>query len=336
VDGDGGSGIAAFDYELDGADFVRAGVGDVVHIESEGVHQLTVRPIDWAGRVGAPVTNTIRIDATAPVPNCPSADGNWHGDNVVVSCTILDATSGVNGPTTLTLSTDVADGTEAVAATTDSAEVCDVAGNCTIVGPIGGHRIDRRPPTITITEPADGATLVLGAPLTASFECTDGGSGIATCTATTENGRPLDTSRVGTYELTVDATDGVGHATSARVSYTVNWDFSGFLAPVNTPPTVNTVKAGRTIPVKFSLAGNQGLAVLAEPPSSQQISCDRTVAVDGIEETVSASTNGLTYDASTDTYTYTWKTARSWEGTCRQFTLELADGTAHQAAFQFT
>lgn len=186
-----------------------------------------------------------------------------------------------------------------------------------------------------MAEPADGATIVLGTPLTASFQCADGGSGIASCTGTTGTGQSLGTSRIGSHELKVDATDNVGHTTSTRVTYTVRWNFSGFLAPVDAPPTINAVKAGRTIPIKFSLDGDQGLSVLAGAPTSQQISCDRTVTVDGIEETVSSSASGLTYDPSTDTYTYTWKTARSWEGTCRQLVLKLADGTAHHATFQF-
>ncbi len=334
-DGAGGSGIAAFEYELDGGGFVRAGVGDVVRVSANGTHQLVVRPIDWAGRAGTALTTTVRIDATAPMPTCDSPDGTWHADNVTVNCTIADGDSGVVGETVFALSTAVADGHETASAATNTRQVCDVAGNCTTVGPIGGHQVDRRQPTIAVVEPADGATIILGTPITASFQCADGGSGIASCTGTTANGQPLDTSRIGSHELGVDASDNVGHTTSTQVAYTVRWDFSGFLAPVDASPTVNAVKAGRTIPVKFSLDGDQGLAVLAGAPTSQQISCDRTVTVDGIEETVSSSVSGLTYDAATDTYTDTWKTARSWEGTCRQLVLKLADGTAHHATFQF-
>ena len=41
------------------------------------------------------------------------------------------------------------------------------------------------------------------------------------------------------------------------------WGFSGFMAPVDSPPTVNTVKAGAAVPVKFSVNGDRGLDIFA-------------------------------------------------------------------------
>ncbi|MFD3534890.1 PxKF domain-containing protein [Streptomyces sp. NPDC058664] len=110
--------------------------------------------------------------------------------------------------------------------------------------------------------------------------------------------------------------------------------FTGFHAPVHNAPAVNSVNAGRSIPVKFSLGGDKGLDVLADgSPSSQQTACDGT-ATDPVD-TGAVSTSGLTYDAATDTYTYVWKTDRAWAGTCRTFHLELSDGTDRVAHFQF-
>ncbi|MFC8588689.1 PxKF domain-containing protein [Streptomyces sp. NPDC057217] len=110
--------------------------------------------------------------------------------------------------------------------------------------------------------------------------------------------------------------------------------FTGFHAPVHNAPAVNSVNAGRSIPVKFSLSGDKGLDVLADgSPSSRQTACDGTAA-DPVD-TGAVSTSGLTYDAATDTYTYVWKTDRAWAGTCRTFHLELNDGTDHTAHFQF-
>src|SRR6185503_11562768 len=52
----------------------------------------------------------------------------------------------------------------------------------------------------------------------------------------------------------------------------------GFFSPVDNPPTLNVVKAGAAIPVKFSLGGNQGLGVMAAGyPSSKAIACDSSV-----------------------------------------------------------
>jgi hypothetical protein len=113
-----------------------------------------------------------------------------------------------------------------------------------------------------------------------------------------------------------------------------NW--AGFFEPVANLPVQNQVKAGRAIPVKFSLDGNRGLDILAVgSPASQEIVCDGSAPIDDIEATVTAGKSGLSYDAVSDQYTYSWKTEKAWSGTCRQLVLTLADGTEHKANFMF-
>ena len=115
------------------------------------------------------------------------------------------------------------------------------------------------------------------------------------------------------------------------------FNFSGFLQPVDNLPALNQVKAGQAIPVKFRLGGNQGLNILASgSPSSAQIACDASAVLDAIEQTVTAGGSSLTYDATTDTYTYVWKTDKSWANTCRQLRVTLTDGTMHEAHFKFS
>ena len=53
--------------------------------------------------------------------------------------------------------------------------------------------------------------------------------------------------------------------------------------------------------------------------------------IDPIEETVTASCSSLQYDAGADRYTYVWKTAKTWKGSCRERSIELADGSLHVA-----
>jgi len=114
------------------------------------------------------------------------------------------------------------------------------------------------------------------------------------------------------------------------------FNFSGFFQPVDNLPTLNAVKAGQAIPVKFSLNGDQGLDIFAAGyPKSQYIACDSTAALDGIEVTLTAGSSSLSYDPSTDTYTYVWKTDKAWANTCRQLVVKLNDGTYHQANFKF-
>jgi hypothetical protein len=114
------------------------------------------------------------------------------------------------------------------------------------------------------------------------------------------------------------------------------YKFTGFFQPVDNLPTVNTVNAGRAVPVKFSLGGNQGLNILAAGyPLTTQIACNTLATLDQIEQTVTAGSSGLSYDATSDQYTYVWKTDKSWAGSCRQLTVKLNDGTSHQANFEF-
>lgn len=115
-----------------------------------------------------------------------------------------------------------------------------------------------------------------------------------------------------------------------------SYTFGGFLAPVEARPTLNAMKAGAAVPVKFSLGGDQGLAIFASGyPKSQSIACDSTADVDPIEQTVTAGGSSLTYDPVTDTYSYVWKTDKAWKGTCRQLVLGFADGSFQRATFLF-
>jgi hypothetical protein len=122
---------------------------------------------------------------------------------------------------------------------------------------------------------------------------------------------------------------------SATLTSTL-YTFAGFFQPVDNLPTLNSAKAGSAIPVKFSLSGDQGLDIFDTGyPKSEQIACDSTANVDGIEATVSAGSSSLSYHFSIDTYTYVWKTEKGWAGTCRQLVVKLTDGTYHRANFKF-
>lgn len=190
-------------------------------------------------------------------------------------------------------------------------------------------------PTVTITTPANGATYTQGQVVSAVYTCVDelGGSGLASCIADLS---PIDTSTVGTHSFTVTGTDNAGNSGMVTNSYTVTYCFDGLFSPVDNLPVLNSVSAGRAIPVKFSLCGDQGLAIFAAGyPRSHQILCDSSAPVDGVEETLSAGSSSLSYDAVSDRYSYVWKTDKSWAGTCRQLALQLADGTFQHANFKF-
>ena len=140
----------------------------------------------------------------------------------------------------------------------------------------------------------------------------------------------------GTTVVNCSATD--AHNNTATGSFTVSVVYGwGFFPPVDNLPTVNTVKAGSAIPVKFRLSGNQGLNIFKSgSPASASYTCSGTAPTDAIEQTGTASASGLSYDATTDQYTYVWKTDKAWAGSCRALVVKLADNTTKTANFQFT
>ena len=54
-----------------------------------------------------------------------------------------------------------------------------------------------------------------------------------------------------------------GNFSVDEATVSVLYNFSGFFQPVDNLPTLNAVKAGQAIPVKFSLNGDQGLSIFA-------------------------------------------------------------------------
>jgi hypothetical protein len=99
---------------------------------------------------------------------------------------------------------------------------------------------------------------------------------------------------------------------------------------------VNSENAGRAIPVNFSLGTYQGLGVIVPGyPTLTQVDCKSQAPVGRAIQTTTAGNSGLSYDASSNTYTYVWKTDKNLGGTCQLITLLLVDGSDHLAFFQF-
>jgi hypothetical protein len=123
--------------------------------------------------------------------------------------------------------------------------------------------------------------------------------------------------------------------TSFSFASAPTFSFTGFFPPVLNPPAVNSVEAGRAVPVKFSLGGDQGLDIFqVESPSSISCVCPAG-PTNLVEPTTTASTSGLQYDPISQTYIYVWKTERAWAQSCRQLTLGFKYGTTRTALFSF-
>jgi hypothetical protein len=82
--------------------------------------------------------------------------------------------------------------------------------------------VDKKAPAIVITRPAS-ANYTIGEVVLASYACSDGGSSVKTCLGTAATGAPIETSSAGPKVFTVSASDQVGNASSASVSYAVTY-----------------------------------------------------------------------------------------------------------------
>jgi Tol biopolymer transport system component len=325
----------------------------------------------WTG--GAPVASSSQIEffvqACDAAGNCsstsdkaryfsalPPASGSQGGSQGTVSLAVSSGTAGQNGYYLGAVTLAAADSAASVSLTSSTdvgapvpvpaSGLIAVAGSgvhtVTVQASDGGSAaktvlIDADNPSVALASPADGAVYQLGALATAAFTCADIGAGIQSCAGTRANGAALDTSTPGSHTFTVTATDIAGRAASVTHTYNVSWPFSGFFSPVDNLPTLNVVKPGQAVPVKFGLGGDRGLAIfVAGYPTMETISCSSSAPLDPVEQTVTAGGSSLSYDPSAQQYTYVWKTPSSgWaSGACRQLVLQLTDGTTHRANFK--
>lgn len=135
------------------------------------------------------------------------------------------------------------------------------------------------------------------------------------------------------YTIGVQVTDSEGQTAVDTTIVNVIYNWTGFLPPVMATPALNTVKAGSAIPMKFSLSGDQGMDIIAAGfPVSQRVNCSTFAPIGDSEPTLATK---WFYNSLYDFYNYTWKSLKSWKGTCRVFTIQLIDGETYQAFFKF-
>jgi hypothetical protein len=238
-----------------------------------GCHTAHVRAWDNAGQTSDDETyGPVCYDNQAPTVFCASAEDFWHATDADVNCGAIDQPrlSGLANPfdSSFVLSTSVPAGTETDNAFTNSHLVCDDAGNCATAGPIGGNKVDKKAPSITINVPT-GTSYIVNQPVAATYSCADGGSGLATCAGPVASGSPIDTATVGTKTFIVNATDNVTNASSASVGYSVTYRICLQYDPA-------TASSGRAYALKLQLCDFNGANV-----SRQDIAVTAT-GVDGV------------------------------------------------------
>jgi len=257
ADNVGGSGVQSITYRAEGAQNIASttviGASASAQISANGVTTLFFGSRDQAGNEEAIKTLIVRLDKLAPAINCGTADGQWHASDVTITCSATDPHSGLADPAngSFSLATAVPSGTETANAATTARTVCDVAGNCSNGGPIGGNKIDKKPPSIVIKSPA-ATTYTIGQAVPAMYACADGGSGLQSCSGPVASGMNISTAAIGPITFNVKAQDQVGNHSTASVLYAVTY---GVCAQYDQE---KEYKAGSTIPVRLQLCDAAG------------------------------------------------------------------------------
>jgi hypothetical protein len=294
--------------------------------------------VDMSVTVNAPTPS----DSTPPSisyvldPASPDGSNGWYVSDVTLTWTVTESESPGSlvktGCVDQNITADQDEQTYSCSATSDGGSA----------GPVEVKiKRDATDPDVSVTGFADGDVFVKGVHTLPSVGCdrSDATSGLdaSGSTGPTITAGGLNANGVGSVTYTCGAQDNAGNQNSASASYSVVFNWTGFYRPVDNPSTVNMVKAGSAIPLKFSLGGDEGVGIFAAGfPASKELSCDPTAPVDAVEETVTAGQSTLQYDATTNQYTYVWKTDKSWAGKCRTLQVKLNDGTSHYALFRFT
>jgi hypothetical protein len=215
-------------------------------------------------------------------------------------------------------------------------------------GPFSKTRyVDDTGPLVTVTGVTNGATYILGSVPAAGCGTSDGaGSGVATSASLT-GPTGLGPNGVGTANGSCGgATDNLGNPQSPDpLSFTfyVIYDpagISGILQPIN-PDNTSVFKRGQSVPVKFSLAGDEffGFVTSGWLIQRQSVLCNVFDGNDATLESVPSNTPSqyFRYDASADQYIYNADMKNLGVGTCWNFKVTLDSGQIlYSAVFKLT
>lgn len=191
---------------------------------------------------------------------------------------------------------------------------------------------DNTKPTITVDGINDGDIIKLNEKKNVTWSAADeqSGSGIKTASGDITSGSSIDTSEVGLHTLNFTATDNAGNKTSKSIKYTVQYDYSGILSPINKDGS-STFKVGSTIPVKFQLKDAAGTYI---PNATTKLYIAK-VTENNVETEFNATStssnsdgNIFKYDESDNQYIFNLRTKELTSGTY-QLRIDLGDGTTN-------
>jgi len=281
-------------------------------------------------------------------PASPNGSNQWYTSAVSSTfqaedfngSTPADAGAGFLSPLTNPHNFDVGSGTaEGDNVSNNSGTVEDVAGNVSNNASSGPFKIDLSDPTnVQFSGGPDAGSSHFFGSVPAAPTCTaeDAVSGMPAGGGCVVTGY---STAVGSHTMTATATDNAGRTATATRSYTVKpYTLNGFYQPIDMNDTVNTVKNGSTVPVKFELFAGSELtstsavtSIKSTPISCASLSGDPEDAI----ETVATGGTSLRYDTTAGQFIYNWTTPKgaTQVGKCYSLTMSAADNSSTLTAY---
>jgi hypothetical protein len=318
--------------------------GNETNNASTGTKTLT-DGVGHTATAGPIAGNKVDMKAPALVSDGPTSgpDGTngWYKTAVTNGFTATDGGSGFAPSGDLTYSFNKSSGTnEGAAVKIASGAVSDAVGNSTASIDSAAFKIDlTNPYNVTFQGgPAAGGSYDFGnVPAAPTCTASDDVSGFASCHV---SGYSTTT---GSHTMTATATDNAGRTKTETRSYTVKpYTLNGFYQPIDMNDTVNTVKNGSTVPVKFelfqSISGTELTSTSAVTSIlAKQVNCAAFNGdpIDDIETLATGGTS-LRYDATAGQFIYNWQTPKGANqvGKCYSLTMTAADSSSITAYFK--
>ena len=296
--------------------------------------------VDAGGPYSVDEGSSVSVSATGSDPDGGALTYAWDLDDdgtfETPGQTATFSAAAIDGPATQTIGVQATDpgGLSATAtATVDIANVAPVVTSFTCpVNPVVLNTSVTLNGAFTDAGTADTHTASIawadGSPSTAGTVTEASGIGTVSGSKTY--------SAVGKHSPTLTVIDDDGGSASRSCDLTVNYNWSGFLQPVDNPETVNKGKAGKTYPVKFQLRDANGAFVSSLSAVSsityKSGSCGAFTGdpADALETEVTGSTS-LRYDSTSNQYVYNWKTPSAVG--CYMLFVTLDSGQVFKAYF---
>ncbi|MEA2461841.1 MAG: hypothetical protein QOH90_2018, partial [Actinomycetota bacterium] len=281
--------------------------GSAIDTSTAGTKSFVVTGVDQAGNTRTRTFSYRVMDITKPTitVNAPLDGATIARHEVVLadySCSDENGGSGI----------DTCIGTLAKGALIDASAIGSYTFSVTATDKDGNSRqkdvsyevVDVTEPTISFSAPLDGDEFVQGENVVADFTCFDeaGGSGIASCVGSTDDGAPMETEASGVYSLKVTATDIAGNVHSETIHYTVR-DVTAPTIEIASPIDGGAFARGKTVNAGFTCTDNhagsgikvcEGSTPQGSPIDTSEIG-KHFFSVDAVDESGNTSFERISY-----------------------------------------